>query len=242
MGDRERKENEMGYTNDKEEARAKHAAALRHKKSVLDRLDYQSVLTELNDIEADCSEIAWFDDKDIIELLGNDGDSDNEFRLIATDIYNEARELCERMESGGWHSGFDIEEVFDDVMSAMAGKDEPRLGYDSFQEDMFRLSDYESELAKDAAKKRLSKYTKEQILNLTGECFEIALKWLDIVSGYDYLRATLGVMKDDKQAILNAIKRVDDAYNKAAENDFYGDAGRRFDSIISDLPEDVWVI
>jgi len=232
----------MGYTDDREEARASRAAALRHKKSILGRLDYYSILDELNDIEAGCSEIAWFDDENITALLGNDGESDNEFRLIATELFNEACGLLAQLNDENWQSGVDIKEVFDDVMNAMAGSSEPRFGYDTYLEEDCLLTNYECGLAKDAAKKRLSKYTKEQILNLTGECFDIALKWLDIVSGYDYLNATLGVMKDDKTAILKAIKRVDDAYNAAASNDFYGKEGSRFDNIVSDLPEDVWVI
>lgn len=232
----------MGYTDDKEEARANRARNLRFKKSILNRLDFENIVRELDDIISGCSDIAWFDDEEITELLKNDGESDSEFRLVAAELNDQAEELHRRLTLDGWRSGFEIQEIFDDVMSAMAGRSEPRLGYDSYLEDVFELSDYESGLAKDEAKKRLTRYTKEQILNLTGECFEIALQWLDIVAGYDYLNATLGVMKDDKTAILKAIKRVDNAYEDAVNDGFYSDAAERFDRIISDLPEDVWVI
>lgn len=226
----------MSYTSDREQARQDRAAALRHKKSILDRINYGVIESELQNILAECSEMMWFDDDEITELLGQDGESDNEFRIIATQLYNDAENLERRLEDS------DISENFDSIMTAAAGANEQRYGYDSYFDEYCLLDDYESKLAKEAANSRLMRYTKEQILKIFGECFDIALKWLDISQGCDYLNATLGVMKDDKTAILDAIQRVNNAYDKAAENGFFGDKARAFDNIINDLPLDVWVI
>lgn len=227
----------MSYTSDREQARQDRAAALRHKKSILDRLSYSVIVNELDDISAGCSDMMWFDNDEITELLGQDGESDNEFRIIATSLYDDAERLRRRLDD------YDINEtIFNDVMTAAAGENEQRYGYDSYLDEECLLSDYECKLAKEAANSRFMKHTKEQILKMFGECFDIALKWLDITQGFDYLNATLGVMKDDKTAILKAIQRVNDAYDRAAEWDFLGDKAREFDRIISDLPVDVWAI
>lgn len=234
----------MSYTSDREQARADRAFNLRHTKSFLSRINYEYIMNELYDIKEECSDMAYFDDEEIISLLANDGESDNEFRIIAQELYETADALFERLRSESWHTGtgFNVSEVFDEVLTATSAIDERRLGYDTYLEEDCELTEFECGLAKEASKKRLMKYTKEQILNIFGECFDITWKWLDLVQGYDYLRATLGVMKDDKSAILKAIKRVDNAYNTAESNDFLGKSAEAFDRIISDLLEDVWVI
>ncbi len=234
----------MSYTNDKEQARADRAANLRHKKSMLGRLTYQSIINELSDIADECSDMVYFDDEEISELLGNDGESDNEFRLIALELQSESTELFARLRSERYHScmGFDISDIFDEVMTAMGGSDEERWGYDAYLEEDVKLTEYECSLAKTEAKKRLTRYTKEQMLNIFGECFDIALKWLDLEYGYSCLHATLGVMKDDKTALLKAIKRVNDAYDRAASGEFYSSDSNAFDNIIDELPADVWVV
>lgn len=233
----------MSYSSDREQARADRAFSLRHTRSFLERINYEYILTALSDIKDECCEMAYFDDKDITELLGNDGESDNEFRLIAQSLFETANSLYNRLtDQRTSDKGFNVGDVFDTVLTATAAISEPRLGYDTYVEEDCELSDYECGLAKSAAQKRLAKYTKDQLLSIFGECFDIVWKWLDLIQGYDYLSATLGVMKDDKIAILKAIKRVDNAYNAAANNDFVGEPSYEFEHIISDLPQEMWVI
>lgn len=235
----------MGYTNDKEQARADRAAAIRHKKSILSRLDYSSIFNEVDDIASECSDMAYFDDEEVSEMLNYDGEGDNEFRIIAQELLAEARMLCSRMYSGDWQitcDGYKIEDVFDDVMVAMAAREEKRWGYDEYLDEFCELDDFECSLAKETAKKRLSRYTKEQLFNIFSECFQLTLRWLDITQGFDYLNATLGVVKSDQKAILDAVKRINDAYERAAERKASGFDDDFFDNMTEDLPVEVWVI
>ncbi|MCI9677961.1 MAG: hypothetical protein HFF77_03160, partial [Oscillospiraceae bacterium] len=75
------------------------------------------------------------------------------------------------------------------------------------------------------------------------QCVGILVAFLDLRQQYDYLRATFDILRDENTSLLKQVQELNDAYEAAAEARFHPgtDASRRFDRLLSALPDRAWV-
>ena len=72
-----------------DELRAQAARELRYKKPILEQLNYESITSELWDIQSKCDELLYMEDVDrdaILDALDGDEDDTEEYRMTFADI------------------------------------------------------------------------------------------------------------------------------------------------------------
>ena len=127
---------------------------------------------------------------------------------------------------------------------ALIGSRYKILGYDSAEEDYFALTSYEQGLARTEAGKRLMRRTKADMISTIGQCMGILLAFLDLRQQYDYLRATFDILRDENMSLLQTIQEIDAAYDAVASEEWWdrsSEAAQRFDALLNDLPDRVWL-
>ena len=69
------------------------------------------------------------------------------------------------------------------------------------------------------------------------------LSFYDLRQQYDYLKATMDILRDDNTSMLKTIKEIEVAYEAAAEDNFceWGKATRTFDYLTATLPDRSWL-
>lgn len=117
------------------------------------------------------------------------------------------------------------------------------IGYDSYEEDYFALTSFESGLAQNESEKRLMKLTKQEILQTAEQCFGVATAFLNVRYKFDYLKATFDILRDENNSFLETIKDIEKAYEKANDDEFnpYSKSTNEFDKLIKGLPERTWI-
>ena len=117
------------------------------------------------------------------------------------------------------------------------------VGYDADKEDYFALTSYESGLAETEAGKRLMRRTKPDIIATIGQCFGIALAFIDLRQSYDYLKATFDILRDDNTSLLRLVKEIEGAYGDAAADNFWTGkpSVKKYDALLAALPQRAWV-
>lgn len=218
---------------------ADKARALRYKKAVLAALSYDSMTDEMYQISEECENISYFmsDDETLLNALDGDEDDECEFKMMFCELSAKCDNLMEAIRDA------DLQEYFDDFLVAIVGNKYNALGYDSYEEDYFHLTSYEGGLAQTESGKRIMRLTKPEMLSIAGQCFGTALAFLDVRYSYDYLKATFDILKDENTSILQIVKDIEAAYEEASKEDFYeySDETRRFENLVSQLPERIWI-
>ena len=72
-----------------------------------------------------------------------------------------------------------------------------------------------------------------------GQCMGITLAVIDLRSSYDYLKATMDIIRGENMSIIKVVKEIEEEYNKVDESGFY--KSRDFDKLVSMLPERAWL-
>jgi len=126
---------------------------------------------------------------------------------------------------------------------ALIGNRYLTIGFDSFEEDYYALTGYESDLAQTESGKRLMRKTKAEIISTVGQCLGILISFLDLRQQYDYLKATFDILRDENTSLLQQIKEIDAAYETMVKADWVERpaAEKRFDQLLSALPDRAWV-
>ena len=136
-----------------------------------------------------------------------------------------------------------IPEHFDDFFAAI-GKGESILGWDSYENDYMGISgSYEEELAMQESRKRMSRMTKEQILDTAQRCFKIFKAYIGLKHRHDCLKSAMDILRDENTKYLEVIKRINELYNRANADDMfeYYDSWRDFDDLVNQMPSTVWL-
>lgn len=219
---------------------------LRYKRPALASLGYHAIRLELWDIREACADIHWFTDHDDDTLLNAlDGNEDEvwEFKMAFADLEAKADSLEEVIgELYGWDG--DMERTFNDCTVALIGNRYRTIGFDSEEEDYFALTAYEEGVAQTEAGKRLMRRTKADMIATIGQCLGILLAFFDLRQQYDYLKATFDILRDENTSLLQTIKEIDAAYEAIAIERRWNrssEAVRRFDALLYDLPDRVWI-
>ena len=138
-----------------------------------------------------------------------------------------------------------VTEYFDDLFVGImtGGNGAFRIvGYDSYEEDYFRLtSRYEDNLAVQEAKKRLMRLTKDEIINVTGECFGVAMSYFNIQYKYKCLQSAFDILNNDNASLIKQVKEIENAYNELQRDIHDYDKQYHFDKLTAYLPEKLWV-
>lgn len=229
----------MGSGNTK--TKAEHAAQLRYKQPALASLGWENLINGLYDIQEACSDVHWFFEDDGDNLLAAmDGDEDAvyEFKMAFAELEAKCDSLYDAIKDD-----YDIGEYFDDCTVALIGNRYRLVGYDSYEEDYYNLSSFDSELAVSEAGKRCCRWTKAELLSKIGQCMGIVLAFFDLRQSYDYLKATMDFLRDENTSVLQIIKDIETAYEEAEKERFdkYAAPTHKFEILISQLPDRIWI-
>lgn len=231
------------------ETKRARARALRYKRPALASLGYETIYSELDRIRETCEEVQWYIDEDDDQLLNAlDGDDEAvwEFKTAFADLTAKTEEILEavdRVERDCFSTSEEFARLFDDCTVALIGNRYEVVGYDSMEEDYFHLIGYEQALARTEAGKRLMRKTKADMLSTIGMCVGITLAFLDLRQQYDYLKATMEILRDENSAVTGQLQAVEDAYCKAEAVDFAAGFAetRTFERLLDALPAEAWV-
>ena len=218
--------------------------ALRYKKPALQSLGAESILSELSGVAEACTEVRYYieDDSDetLLNALNGDEDAEWEFRMAFSDLSAKADQLQELLYEQRFE---DFERDFDDASVALIGNRYSMVGYDDMEEDYYALTDYEEELAQTEAGKRLCRLTKAEMVSRIGWCFGITLAFVDLRQQYDYLKATMDLLRGESTALREVIKDIEAAYEEAEEENFFswGSGVKKLEKLFEALPDRIWI-
>lgn len=220
--------------------KAERTRNLRYKRPALASLGYEMMISEIWDIQDACGDVQWFvdnDDDTLLNALDGDEEAEWEFKVAFADLSAKSEQLLNAIRC------LDIRDEYDDCTVALIGNRYKTVGYDFTEEDYFSLTSFESDLASTEAGKRLMRHTKAEVISIIGRSLGILISFLDLRQQYDYLKATMDILRDENTSLLKTIKAIDAAYEAAAADEFvaWKDECVRFDKLLSCLPERVWV-
>lgn len=221
--------------------RQEKAKSLRYRKPLLRELCLEFIEYKLCDIQEECENVRWYiegEDDSLLESMIGDADEAYEFKMMFADLCAE----CERFQED-LHQEW-VPDCFDTLFCATAEPDEwgGFLGYDSYENDYFDISDYSQEwIASDQAKK-LKQMTKDQLIEATRQCMRVFTSYIGLKNRYDLLKTSMDVIKGENVGFLKMIKRIDELYEKAQDEkyEWYPHA-REWNELILALPQEAWL-
>lgn len=227
--------------------KANRTRPLRYKRPALASMGYDSIVTELDEIYSACQDIQYYvddDDGTLLNALDGDDEAEWEFKMAFSDLSAKAERLYEHVYEEVRYQGHDgFERVFNDCTVALIGDRYRIIGWDYEEEDYFSLTSYDEKLAFTEAGKRLMRRTKAEIISTVGQCLGILVSYLDVRQQYDYLKATMDILRDENTSLLKNIKAIDRAYQDAESVGFYPwyQEVERFDALLNCLPDRAWL-
>lgn len=218
------------------------ARSLRYKKAALAELNLEHIKERLWDIMSECDDVRYFveeDEKTLLKALDGDEEEEFEFKMMFSELSAECDQLEEVFNQYSVYDGY-VAEYFDDfLVGIMLNNENPFsvVGFDSYEEDYFRLMGYDIGYAENESHKRLMRLTKKDILDAAGACFRVAVCFLNIERKYDYLKAAFDILLEKNTSFLQVIRDIDKEFEKA---DNSGD-WHKFDRLVAALPDKAWV-
>lgn len=216
---------------------AERSKALRYKRPALASMGYEALTSELYEIQEACSDVAYYfpqGDDTLLDALDGDEEDAFEFQMAFSELSAKVDRLVEAMYEIG------DQQQYDDCTVALIGNRYTLVGFDGYEEDYFQLAGYESHLAESEAGKRMMRHTKAEMLSIIGQSVGTLIAFLDIRQQYDYLKATIDILRGENQSMLQAIKRIEELYDRAQMDDWERDS-REFDALVAVLPEKMWI-
>lgn len=218
------------------------AKNLRYKKSIAEGFNFSDMQNEIYEIQECCSDIRYIFDGDeatLIDALDGDEEEAYEIRMLFSNLSAEAETLSGIL----WDRNSEIQDFFDDFFAAVVYGSQELIGFDSYEDDYFKMTAYEQEWGSEEAKKRLLKRTKEDIVSLARTCFGIASAMLNIRYKFDYLKASVDVIKEKNTSFLQSIRDIEKAYEEANKENFNPrvEATTVLNRMIDAMPNRVWV-
>ena len=162
------------------QTKAERARNLRFKKGIAQGFNINEILDELMSISGECDDIRYIaegDEDTLIAALDGDEEDAYEFRMMFSELSQECENLNDRLNEEY------ITEYFDEFFCRVAGGCMQILGYDSYEEDYYALTSYESELAQGESEKRLRFARPNRNSKHRSRCISTARKTETITSG-----------------------------------------------------------
>ncbi|MDE6520389.1 MAG: hypothetical protein K2K91_08065 [Ruminococcus sp.] len=215
------------------------AHSRRYKKALVNEINYEYIVCTLYDIQNDCDEIGYYskeDFEDLADILGND-ETAYEFKMMFGTLSSDCYRLRQDLKD------YDIPDYFDDFFVAVKNGNygDGLIGYDTYENDYFGLDTYESDTAEEESRKRLQRLTKQEIVSIATKCFRIFMAFMGLYSRYQDLKASIDILKDRHSGLLQTIKQINELYEKASEEYFWGEHTKEFNRLLEGLPYDIWV-
>lgn len=220
-----------------ERLRREKAKNLRYKRAISAELNLETITSSLWEMQETASNIRrWYADGDetmLDELIGDEEES-FELKMAFSSLEADCYQMIEDLDNQ-W-----IPECFDDFFAGIAqGK---MIGYDSYEGDYFGLDDgYETELAQRESRERLKRYTKDQLIDAYRTCFRVAVNYMAIRGRYDGLKSYIDILNGQNTGFLATMKRIEELYEKVANGSASWDDRKEFDSLIGNMPDEVWI-
>ena len=85
--------------------------------------------------------------------------------------------------------------------------------------------------------------TKQEILDAAGMCFNLAMNFLSLQNRYENLKDSLDILREENTGYLKIVKRIDELYNQAAENNFrewYPEV-KEFNNLSEQMPQEAFL-
>lgn len=218
--------------------KATRTRALRYKRPALRSMGWDTMHAEIAEIAEACEDVRWADEDALLAALDDDEEALWEFRMAFTDLCDKATTLSDALYEAGM-----TEQTYNDCTVALVGNRYRVVGFDSNEEDYMAMTSYEQGLAQTEAGKRLARLTKPEMLATIGQCVGIFVAYLDLRQSYDYLRATLDILRDESAAMLDVIRQIEAAYEAAEAEGFDGWAreSKRYAALVAQLPDRIWI-
>lgn len=227
-----------------EETKRNKARQLRYKKPIVNNLNLYSIREELWDIQEECENVRWYCDTDeetLINALDGDEEEAFEFKMMFSDLCADCDKMNDDLDEE-W-----VPECFDRFfVAAGAGEDfGGLLGYDTYEHDYFGLS-CEETWAEDESAKVLKRMTKDELIAASRQCFRVYQSFISLRYRYDCLKAAMDILRDQNTEYLQAIKQIEDAYEKANEDSGgfrykWGKSVVELDRILRNMPQEAWI-
>lgn len=223
--------------------------ALRYKRPALASMGFEVMRNELWEIQEACANVQYYIDQDedtLLSALDYNEEEEWEFKMAFASLSAQVDQLLEAIEENAHNFwGESYAQLFDDCTVALLGNRFNLIGYDAIEEDYYSLCGYDEQLATTEAGKRLMRRTKVEMIAIIGQCLGILISYLDLRQSYDYLKATMDILKDENMSMLNTIKEIDAAYKRMVDQDATWEARRKaereFDRLLDCLPQRAWL-
>lgn len=214
------------------------AKQLRYKKPLVEELNLDEINSNLYDMAEACGNVRWYlgdQAEELSDLIGDDDAS--EFEASFSSLYVDIERLQQDL-NDIW-----LPDYFNDFMAAVIPSGTQMLGYDSYEEDYFKLGSWESEIACREASERMTKKTKKELIECAHTVISVIVAYMAIKYRFDSLSAAADVLMEKSEKELRAVKEIEEAYKKAAEDDFkvWYESTRNFDRLLKDLPDKMWI-
>ena len=230
-------------------SKAEQCRSLMYKRSMVNELNYFEINESLMDMTEVCSNIhyAFDDDETLINAFDGNEDQAHEFIMTFSDLDSEVERLYESFEEMYRYED-DPERKFNDMTVSLIGEWFKLLGFDSYRNDYFSFDNpISEEVAADESRKRIMRKTKKEILDEIGLTMALIIRYIDIKSRFECMRATIDIFQNKNIAVLGVLKDINDKYrglfDKSGELDdrHKGKEIREFDKIVGELPEKYWI-
>lgn len=200
----------------------------------------RSILQHLNlgDIQDDLWRISENGD-----CYGYDGGQEGyyqEYKQNFDELADAAGNLLEAINE--WQDSLNVsdEHAWDDMAVTLLGDCVGVYGFDDIEEDYFRMlgdcEDYDTRLAQQEATKRITRLTKQQMVDNFQKVLQVIISYADIKAAHDCLVSIVEEL-DERGALLS---KKNDTINQLYE-DLTGKDGRDFDRLIADIPQRMWL-
>lgn len=192
-----------------------------------------------------CGSLGWEDITEWLEEISENGDMYGYESSSIEGYYNDYKDEFDELSAGAWAlyeqlMGDEVgglRDVWNDMTVGLLGNLYTVWGYDVAELDYFKLGDgYEEELAQNEAVKRLERMTKAELIKSFRKVLMLIVMFFDIKAAHDCLTSIVGEL-DEKGALL---ERKNEQINHLYQ-DLTGENGRRFDEIVRNLPQRMWV-
>lgn len=234
----------MTLKEQKEQQRREKARNLRYKRPALASLGAEFIINELDEIREACSNVHYYldsDDDSLLAAMDGDVEEEFEFKIAFAELEGKVDALDMALGDIGWYERDGVE--FDDCLVSLIGDRYEVIGFDAVEEDYFSLCKYEENLAYTEAGERLMRLTKKEMLSRIGQTVGVAMAVLDIRQQYDYLRATMDILRGENQSVLRLVKEIEEVYKEAAAENFdpWFGSTRRLDQLLAQVPDRSWL-
>lgn len=240
------------------EVKRKKAEKLRLKRPACKTMCWYGIEHDLDEIQEDVYEGQWMSGKYEALDVNLEGTLDSETVFELQIAFSDLADECARMQQ----DMYDLRRVEDSLFEDTDEYDDPPVlfdcffpainyndrmwGYDVEEHDYYGIDIYQEDAARNAARVRLKRLSKDKLLECAGLCMEIARQYMSLRARYDGLSTAIQVLKGEFEASLEMVTHIENLYAEAEQETRgfkynYGKALDRFETALYELPERIWI-